>query len=154
MGLAIGVTISGDARTIDILRGAKTVLEDFTNVFEQLGLWLVGYYGGEAFKSQGGVYAIPWPRLAPATQAYKIKHYRQYTTVPLMATGTMSRSFIYKATSRTLTIGNTAPYFMYHQSTAPRTKIPWRPMMLINTPIKDTIKAVITDDINAKISTL
>lgn len=126
----------------------------FDEAMKKIGEELIVYYGGQAFKSQGGVFGTPWAPLAPSTQAYKLKHYTQYAAVPLMRTGTMAKSFGYIATSKQVEIVNTADYFEYHQSSEPRHKIPRRVMFGINDDVKNIIGKVIKADINTKLGAL
>ncbi len=52
----------------------------------------------------------------------------------------MQKSFTSKATDKGVDIENTAKYFKYHQSSAPRTKMPYRPMMGVNSAVEGAIK--------------
>lgn len=50
----------------------------------------------------------------------------------LEKTGRMRDSFTQQVRSDTLTLGNDAPYFGYHQSNRPRTRLPRRVMMMVD----------------------
>ena len=49
-------------------------------------------------------------------------------------------------------IGNTAPYFKYHQSKLARRKLPRRPMMSTGGDVKSIIGLIIEADIKDKIA--
>jgi hypothetical protein len=155
MSLSIEAKLSGDAKFMSKLKGLGNLDRlDFHQALEKVGKGMTSYYSNEVFASQGGVLGTPWEHLADSTQAYKILHYTQYAAVPLMATGAMKDSFTSKAGPRQLVISNSAPYFVYHQSSAPRSKLPRRQMLGINTPIKTIIKTVILADLEAKIGSM
>jgi hypothetical protein len=107
-------------------------------------------YSNDVYASQGAVLGVRWPALSSATTKYKAKNYSQYATTPLIRTGLMKQSYKYKASPVGVVISNDAPYFKYHQSTEPRSKIPYRPTMAINEPVKLIIKTIIEADIKAK----
>lgn len=74
------------------------------------------------FNSEGGTLGMPWkPRLEP------------YGWPILQRTGLMRRSFGAAFGTDFVTLFNSAPYFKYHQSSAPRTtRLPRRVMMRID----------------------
>lgn len=153
MPLTVNVTISGDP---SFLQRAAGVISsgNFSKPLKEIGDELVSYYGGQVFASQGGVYGTPWAQLSPSTQAYKAKHYVAYAAIPLIATGKMRNSFRSTPSARQLVIDNTAPYFDYHQSNAPRTRLPRRQMLGVNDDVKSIIKQIITRDLNGKLGAL
>lgn len=154
MALSVSVSVKGNAAFMQKLVALGPALTDFRKPLKDIGDELVKYYSGQVFESQGGVFGTPWAQLSPATQAYKAKHYAAYAAVPLVATGTMRKSFRSSVTPRRLVIDNTAPYFVYHQSTTPRHKLPRRPMLGVNDDVKSIIKQIITNDLNKKIGGL
>lgn len=143
---SLAVNIRGDAKFMNKLKelGGLEALS-FKEALEKAGDELVAYYGGQVFEGQGNVFGTPWRSLSPRTVAFKERHFRQYSAVPLMATGTMRESFTRTATELHLEVGNSAPYFKYHQSTAPRTKIPRRPMIAINDDVKDIVRDAVRE---------
>lgn len=152
--LNVDVQISGDEQLIAKLIKLDAVISDFSGALKLIGEDLLKYYQDTVFNSMGGVYGTPWMKLAPSTIAQKTKHYRQYAAVPLVASGQMRDSFQAEATPHALKIENTAPYFVYHQSTAPRSKLPRRQMLGINNQVRSIIRNVIEADIRQKIRTL
>lgn len=154
MGLNVLVNIKGDAVLMRKIKNLGEELLNLKEAFEHIGEDIAAYSSGQTFTDQGGNLGTPWQQLSAATQIQKIKHYPEYAAVPLMRTGDMSRSFTYKAEERGVEVVNTAPHFKYHQSTAPRKKLPRRPMFAINNDIKKIIRKHIHDAMVAKIAGL
>ena len=149
--LQITVKISGTQEVIDKLRRLDDGLMNFSESMAQIGDELKSYFSGQVFASQGGVLGVRWPTLAAGTILYKRKHYPAYATTPLIRTGGMQESFTADSTGRSVTISNTAPYFKYHQSNAPRTKIPYRPMMGINDDVQTIVHKILQAEVQRKI---
>jgi phage gpG-like protein len=149
--LQITVKITGTREVIDKLRRLDVGLFNFSEAMSDIGDEVKSYFSGQVFASQGGVIGVVWPTLAVSTMLYKRKHYPQYATTPLIRTGAMQGSFTSAPTSNSVTISNSAPYFKYHQSSAPRTKIPYRPMMAINDDVTNTVRRILQVDIASKI---
>lgn len=150
--LAVTVRITGTQDVINKLKRLDLGLLNFEKPLKTIGSELIDYYEGQVFASQGGALGVKWVALSAKTQAYKRKHYPQYATSPLIRTGQMRyNSFHFSASSNHLTIENSAPYFKYHQSTEARHKIPYRPMMGLNSDTNNIIKNVIKADIKSMI---
>ena len=149
--LSVTIKVNGSEEVINKLRRLGTGLKDFGEAFGMLGSELANYYSEVSFSDQGGNLGVRWPTLAASTVKYKLKYYPQYATKPLVRTGTMQGSFRSEASAQRLRIFNTAPYYIYHQSTEARTKIPWRPMMLVNDDAMNIIKKILIADIERKI---
>jgi phage gpG-like protein len=149
--LQISVRISGTQEVISKLRRVDAGLMNFTDAMKQIGDEGKNYFSGQVFASQGGVLGVRWPTLAASTILYKRKHYPQYATTPLLRTTTMQHSFYAVTTATSVTIGNSADYFKYHQSSEARHKIPYRPMLGITNDISDMVHSIIQSDISRKI---
>lgn len=171
------VKIQGDQETIDRLRRLDNGLLNFSSAMTQIGSEAKKYFSGQVFASQGGVLGVKWPTLAAKTVLYKLKRYPQYASTPLIRTGTMKRSFYAKSTATSVTIGNTAPYFPYHQlgtgigggrsgttfklgslaraysigSQGRGRHLPARRMLAINDDLMDIVKRVLQADIARKV---
>jgi phage gpG-like protein len=154
MGMSVNIALKGDSIMIAKLEALGESLIDTSLVLKVIGKELLEYYSGIAWESRGGEFGVPWASLAPSTQRSKSKNFRTYSNTPLMATGNMKKSFYSKVGKNTLTIGNTAPYFKYHQSSAPRAVIPRRPMIGINNTVKAVVAANFELDIKTKIGLL
>lgn len=154
MALSISVAITGDQAFMQKFAAFGASLTDFSVPLKKVGEALINYYSGEVFQSQGTQFGTPWAQLSPSTIAFKSKHYQQYAALPLVATGTMQHSFRSTVSPRKLVIDNTAPYFVYHQSSAPRSKLPRRQMIGVDEHIKGVVKQIISDDIHMKLGRL
>jgi len=115
----------------------------------EIGDEVAKYYANQGFNSQGGVFGAAW---TPLKRTYALRKARRYPgRPPLVASGAMRDSFTYTAGSQEVLIGNKAEYFKYHQSTAPRSKMPRRQMMGINDPVRRTVRAIIEKEIQQKL---
>jgi phage gpG-like protein len=150
--LQISVRVTGTEEVITKLRRLGAGLHDFSEAMALTGTELTGFFSGQVFASQGGALGVRWPTLAASTVMEKLKHYPAYATTPLIRTGEMQHSFRSTPTPTSVTITNDAPYFKYHQSSAPRHKIPYRPMMGINGEVQTIVKKIIQADIARKIA--
>lgn len=147
---SITINVIGDKEEIAKLKKLGSDLHDFSSAMREIGDHVVKYYGGEAFASQGGVYDDRWASLSPAYASRKARKYPGRGI--LVATGAMQRGFNAKPSINSVDITNSVPYFVYHQSTAPRSKMPYRPMMQINDRVRNIVKEVIQQDINRKLA--
>lgn len=120
-------------------------------IMAEVGKELQMYYSGVAFSSQGDVFGAPWAPLSAKYEAYKgsLNHATKTRSVPLIKgqilvwSGKMKDSFGYEATGSGVIVGNTAPYFKYHQSAEPREKIPRRVMLGINDSVRTLVRATV-----------
>lgn len=152
--LSFSVTISGTEGVMQKLAGYETRVKNVQPALQKSGKELKAYYSGIGFESGGGEFGVPWASLSPRTVAYKAKHFAAYSSQPLMRTGKMKESFTYKTSPGRLKVTNSMPYFVYHQSTETRHKIPRRAMLGINDPVKQIIKNNIKSHINGVIASI
>ena len=148
--LNVVVKATGTNDAIVKFKALDLSMRNFTAPMTAIGKSLTEYFSNDVYASQGGVLGSAWPTLSLATTKYKAKNFPQYDTTPLIRTGLMKKSYTYNVTPNSVVISNTAPYFKYHQSTQPRSKIPYRPSMGINDPVKLIITTIIKADIEAK----
>ncbi len=121
-------------------------INQMPEVMDRMGDYLAAYYANEGIRSAGQVFGTPWPKLSPAYASLKRK---KYASAPMMvATGALQRGFRYTASATSVKIYNTQDYFKFHNSTAPRTKIPFRPSAGINSANIKKIKELVTAHIN------
>lgn len=148
--LSVAITIKGDKETIAALGKLSSSFLNFQMAMRSIGKELTNYYGNNVFNSQGGAIGQRWPALAQATKNYKAKKY--FTGTPLVNTGAMKQGFESTFPDvNSVTIGNKMYYFKYHQSSAPRTRLPRRVMMSTGGNVKTIIGTIIDADIKAKI---
>jgi|SRR5579885_1723024 len=119
MTVVLEATIEGQTELQRYLLGVETAIKDWKPALEASAKELMksfqlnfdargGLFGGWAARKK----SYPWPLLEK--------------------TGAMRGSFYQQITPDKLVIGNRAPYFPYHQSNAPRTRLPRRVMMAID----------------------
>jgi phage gpG-like protein len=147
--LELSIQIKGSKETRAKLRRLGTSLYDLRSSMADIGKKSAEYYSNQGMNSQGGVFGNRWAPLKNRTIARKAKKYAGRP--PLVATGKMRDSFTYAPSSRSVLVGNSAPYFKYHQSTLPRKKLPRRQMLGINAPIRTLVREIIKDEVYRKI---
>lgn len=145
----VSVHVTGDREIISKLSALGPKLMEFSAAFAILGRELSNYYSSKAFASQGGVFGNSWQQLSPVYAARKGREFPGRGI--LVATGKMQQGFNFNVTPDTLVIGNDTPYFKYHQSTEPRSKMPRRPMLGVNAEVKAIVTTVIQADVQSKI---
>ena len=135
-----------------MLDGLGLDLRNMRGAMEEVGRSAVQTFGGRVFASRGQLLGEPWPRLSDDYAGQKAKSYPGRPT--LVRTGQMQRGFDFQATNMSVTISNNDPKFKYHQSSAPRTKIPRRAMIGVyqglDTEVRNTIAAVVARKIQER----
>lgn len=145
MGLELSWDIEGTKELSRVLLNVRTRTKDLTRPFTTASNNLRKTFETEVFSSQGAVIAAKWKRLSPYTVSQKAR--LGYTTEPMIRTGAMRGSFRTIVASDRATIYNVAPYFKYHQSKLPRTKLPRRVMMRLADTQKQMIVRVFQEHI-------
>jgi phage gpG-like protein len=148
--MRIQIKITGDEQTIQRLQKLGDRLGQWQPELNQIGGELETYFSGRVFASQGGAIGQNWQRLSPGYAKWKAKHYPGRP--PLVRTGKMIGGFRHSATNTKLEVTNRMPYFKYHQSSAPRTKIPYRPMMAANDDVKTIVATIIDAGVRKRLS--
>ena len=155
MAMRVTVRVRGVTELDRKLKTLGDSLYKFQPAMKQIGTRVGSFYANEVFASQGGALGKRWQALAVSTVKDKIRDgYRSEVNRPLERTGIMRRSFKATTTQNSVTIENTIPYFKYHQSSEPRSKIPYRPMMAINDNVMSIVKEVIEADVRQKLDAL
>lgn len=139
--MQLNVTIKGTPEALAKLAKLGAKLRNFQPELTEVGKYLKGYYSGESFLSQGGVFNQRWEPLKDATKIQKMKKYPGKG--PLERTGDMRNAFTYSALPTSLMVENTDPKFPYHQSSEPRTRLPRRVMIGVNDTIKTYVNGVV-----------
>lgn len=151
-GMAVTIKITGLPEEVRRLNNLGQRLRNFDSAMRNIGDSVVKYYAGPGYASQGGVFGIVWPSLSPVYAKRKAKFYPGRGI--LEASGNMKRSFDYESGIDSVSVTNTAPYAIYHQSTEPRSIMPYRPIMKVNDDVKDIVKSILQDDISDKLQSL
>jgi hypothetical protein len=151
--LKMEVHITGLNEQVARLRGLNVALLNNTVALAAAGKAVALYFSNDVFATQGGALGVTWPTLATSTIKQKAKHFPQYQGTPLIRTGKMKSmdSFKIEASPTEVKITNTAPYFKYHQSSAPRTKLPRRQVMGVNEQVRVIVREVVAADIKTKV---
>lgn len=147
--MQLSVRITGSKNIQSKLKRLGPELNNLKGSMNEIGREAARYYSNQGFNSQGGVFGARWSPLKRATTLRKARKYPGRP--PLVASGKMRDGFTYTAGSNQVLIGNKMDYFKYHQSTAPRSKIPRRVTMGINSPIKSLVRSSIQNEIQRKI---
>lgn len=148
--LEVTIVVTGDQATRQRLQSLGKKLTDFSELTNNIGKELKSYYSGQVFASQGGVFGQPWQALNPA---YARRKSRRYTSKGILeASGTMRKSYTYRAAKTYVDVYNTdMPIFAYHTSSEPRFKMPRRQAIGINDDVSSIIKKLADADIKKKL---
>lgn len=139
MSIVIRFELEGEKQMIRQFRGIAADFKDWKPEFETVGTLLVNTFK-DTFETQGRNIGESWPPLAESTLKQKMR--RGYPSDPLIRTGKMREAFVYDAWSFEVIVTNPVSYFVYHQSKAPRKKIPRRVMMKIDQKRKEMIPKI------------
>lgn len=150
MSLQVTIKVSGLTETQKRFVRMSRDFHDFRDAMKRIGVEGSQYFGSVAWNSQGGVYGARWQSLSTRYAQRKAKQYPGRGI--LEKSGGMKHAFDYTDLSKDgVVLTNLAPQFKYHQSTAPRTKIPRRQMIGVSTGLKSIIRNAIHDDVTKKL---
>lgn len=124
------ITISGEIEGVKELDRRLMIsadnLEDFTAPFTSIERYLLNTWQMN-FDARGGLFG-GWPAAK-----------KDYGHPLLEDTREMRDSFTSNVTSQFVEFGNSSDYFKFHQSSAPRTRLPRRVMMKLDQERKDQV---------------
>ena len=149
-GFQLEWSIEGETQLSRVLLGMESNLKDYTEPFKQSADFLKQTFSVDVFNTQGAAIGEKWKRLSPYTVAQKAR--QGMPSTPLIASGNMRASFKTAVSTDQAVITNDAPYFKYHQSKEPRSKIPRRVMMKITEQSKETIVKYFQEYIRASMN--
>lgn len=128
--ISIKFTIEGEDHLNRTLTGLSASLSDFKVPLKQSTSLLMSDINN-AFDTSGRSYDFGgWAPLSNEYASWKSKRYSNSGI--LTRTGEMRKSFRNIVDSTMMKIWNTSPYFKYHQSNQPRSKMPRRIMLYFN----------------------
>lgn len=126
-------------------------LTDFTDALKKAGRSLVDYVSTEPFATQGRVYNKGgWQEVAPATLAYKVKHYPGNAHNILQRSGIGRNAYVFKSSKDTLEVWNLMKYMDYHQTGT--SKLPQRIVLEFNKKNIQQVEEAIAKSIQEKIN--
>jgi phage gpG-like protein len=158
--MRIRVEVTGSKEVQAKLTSLGKKLERLDNAMRRIGDQLSRYYANDAFNSQGGVFNNNWPALADSTIKSRLHASRRggsilsRSYIPLVSgqPSGMRDSFTYAASSSQVVVGNSKDYFKYHQSSRePRTRLPRRQMIGVNTRVKEIVRDNIQREVEQKL---
>jgi phage gpG-like protein len=94
------------------------------------------------FSTEGTAYSGGWAPLAESTRHYKERHGLDprilHATLALRdsLTSPNNAGHIYQVTRDSMFVGSSVPYGVFHQSRAPRTRLPRRPPVQLSEDVK------------------
>lgn len=148
--MQVTLEIRGLKETQQNLLRVKKAMSPRPTVFSQIGRRLTSFFSGEVYASRGGIIGEPWPRLSDAYAAWKARKFPG--AIPLVRTGRMIRSYRYQSGPGFVRLYNPTRYFGYHQSSAPRTKIPRRVTMKIDAGRRREIGLIVAENVRQEIA--
>lgn len=148
-GLDLDVRLEGEEQVKAMLTGLGLDLRDMKGAMTDVGENAKRFFSGQVFASRGGALGKSWPPLSPRYAVEKAKRYPGRP--PLVRTGLMQRSFTSSPSPMSVTIGNDAPHFPYHQSSAARKRLPRRMMIGIYNGLERDVVGIIERAILVKL---
>ena len=135
------------SRKLEIISQKVT---DWTPAFQDTADTLKSIFSGDVFDTEGGAIEETWQQLSTAYAKRKAKKYPGKGI--LEATGAMKNGFLTIWNGQMAEVWNQATYFKYHQSNAPRTKMPRRVMMKLADQQREQIQKIFQGYYNQIIS--
>ena len=137
MSVQLSWQIEGTQQLSRVLKGIGDGIKDWTPAFREASQELAKIYANDVFETRGRAIGETWQPLSPVYLAQKVK--QGYPADPLVRTGAMKGSFKTLFKADFAEVWNSATYFQYHQSSAPRTKLPRRVMMKLGEQQKQLV---------------
>jgi phage gpG-like protein len=134
MAVELEFAVEGEERISRVLGITAEGVKDFSKPFQDSGRQMLKTFDMN-FRSRGSLYGGWAPRVPQYRSGSRVD------TWPLMEkSGRMRRSFRSTVTRTSLRLDNSAPYFVYHQSSARRSgRLPRRLMMKLRAQDADMI---------------
>jgi phage gpG-like protein len=146
--MQISWNIEGEKSLSRNLRGVSLALKDWRGPLDRAATNLIKVFSDDVFRTRGAAVGVRWAALSPATIARKARTGGS----TLVETGAMRDNFQKEVHADHAIIGNETPYFAYHQSNKPRTKIPRRTMMKLGNKQKTMIVREFQKEFQAKLN--
>lgn len=136
--MQISFSIEGQVELSRVLMNVVTAISDWTPALSTSAEDLIEVFSYDVFETEGEAIGALWAPLSLAYSKWKERHFPGQPI--LTATGHMRESFTSIIDTTSLTIGNAAEYFKYHQSRGPRTSnLPRRVMLKLTENMKEQV---------------
>jgi phage gpG-like protein len=126
--LELKYSIEGEVQLARRLKNLSGRVKDFKPEFRKSTNFLKDFFGGQVFDTKGRAIGEPWK---------KRKVPRPWPL--LQKSGRMRRGFKTRAKRLSGEVYNAVDYFKYHQSKAPRRRLPRRIMMKLTSQLNNKI---------------
>jgi len=130
-------SIEGEQQLARNLKNIGEGVKNWMPAFKEASDKLKTVFSDDVFKTQGGAIGEAWQPLKPEYMAAKTK--AGFPSDILVKTGKMKSNFQSIVKTDMAEIWNSTQYFKYHQSKAPRSKLPRRVMMKLGQNQKEII---------------
>jgi phage gpG-like protein len=130
-------SIEGEEQLVRNLKDIGQGVKDWMPAFKEASDKLLKVFSDDVFRTQGGAIQEKWNPLKPKYLAQKVKS--GYPADALVKTGRMKSNFQSIVKTDRAEIWNSTQYFKYHQSAAPRNKLPRRVMMKLGNSQKEIV---------------
>jgi phage gpG-like protein len=127
MSVGLSWQIEGSKQLSRVLQGIGEGIKDWTPAFKETADELAKVFANDVFTTQGAAIGESWKPLQPKYLAKKLAD--GYPADTLVRTGAMQGAFKTMFKADFAEVWNAIEYFKYHQSKAPRKKLPRRVMM-------------------------
>ena len=148
MALTLQFSIQGQTQLLRKLEGVSEEMKNWYPEFRKTGTMLLKTFK-DNFATDGGMLGKPWKPLAGTTLTQKAR--LGYPADILVRTGKMRDSFRSTPNNTYVEMDNPSPYFVYHQSNQPRTKLPRRIMMHLDEKRKQMIVKIFQTAVKEKL---
>jgi phage gpG-like protein len=109
----VNISVTGLDESLTMINNLKAAVADVSMEMQDIGDYLMQFYSGDVYDSEGGAFGHQWQPLSEAYAVEKAKRWGSNTI--LVASGQMRNSYSLQTSSQSMTISNSAPYFEYHQ---------------------------------------
>ena len=129
--------IEGEVQLSRTLLIMSQRVKDWTPAFRDTATYLKDVFSSDVFATQGGAIGEKW---SPLKKGYALQKSKRFPGQPiLVATGEMKNGFMTLWRPDMAQVWNKVEYFKYHQSNAPRSKLPRRVMMKLANAQKEQV---------------
>src|SRR5690348_6516532 len=104
--ISVSIDVTGLQEAIASIDRLKEVVTDYSQETQEIGEYLLAFFVGDVFESEGSVYGDSWAALSEPYASYKAKKYGDQKI--LVATGKMQTGYKLYTSTDMLTVKNEA----------------------------------------------